>query len=114
MDFKELTEYQKAFNLAIIEIFSITKQFLKEEKYSLKDQIRRSSRATCENIAEAYRKRKYPKHFIKRLTDSDGANNETVVWPDFALNCGYMNYESHDSLYAECLEIRKTFELHDE
>ena len=106
MDFKELTVYQKAFNLAI-EIFSITKQFPKEEKYSLTDQIRRSSRSTCANIAEAYRKRKYPKHFINKLTDSDGENSETVVWLDFALNCGYINTELHDSLYTECLEIGK-------
>jgi four helix bundle protein len=106
MDFKELLAYQKAFKLAM-EIFIISKQFPKEEKYSLTDQIRRSSRSTCTNIAEAYRKRKYPKHFISKLTDSDGENSETVVWLDFALACEYLDSEIHKSLYNECLEIGK-------
>jgi four helix bundle protein len=106
MDFKELLAYQKAFKLAI-EIFVISKQFPKEETYSLTDQIRRSSRSTCTNLAEAYRKRKYPKHFISKLTDSDGENSETVVWLDFALACEYLNSEIHKSLYNECLEIGK-------
>jgi four helix bundle protein len=106
MDFKELLAYQKAFKLAI-EIFVISKQFPKEETYSLTDQIRRSSRSTCTNLAEAYRKRKYPKHFISKLTDSDGENSETVVWLEFALACEYLNSEIHKSLYNECLEIGK-------
>ena len=106
MDFKELKVYQKAFNLAT-KIFKMTIHLPKEEKYSLTDQIRRSSRSTCANIAEAYRKRKYPNHFINKLTDSDGENSETVVWPDFALNCEYINTESHNALYTECLEIGK-------
>jgi four helix bundle protein len=106
MDFKELLAYQKAFKLAM-EIFVISKQFPKEETYSLTDQIRRSSRSTCTNLAEAYRKRKYPKHFISKLTDSDGENSETVVWLDFALACEYLNSEIHKSLYNECLEIGK-------
>jgi four helix bundle protein len=106
MDFKELLAYQKAFKLAM-EIFVISKQFPKEETYSLTDQIRRSSRSTCTNLAEAYRKRKYPKHFISKLTDSDGENSETVVWLEFALACEYLNSEIHKSLYNECLEIGK-------
>ena len=106
MDFKELIAYQKAFKLAM-EIFIISKQFPKEEKYSLTDQIRRSSRSTCANIAEAYRKRKYPKHFVSKLTDSDGENSETVVWLDFALACEYMDSQTHQFLYDECLEIGK-------
>lgn len=106
MDFKELIAYQKAFKLAM-EIFKISKQFPKEEKYSLTDQIRRSSRSTCANLAEAYRKRIYPKHFITKLTDSDGENSETIVWLDFALECEYLDKETHYSLYAECLEIGK-------
>jgi four helix bundle protein len=106
MDFKELLAYQKAFKLAM-EIFIISKQFPKEEIYSLTDQIRRSSRSTCTNIAEAYRKRKYPKHFINKLTDSDGENSETVVWLDFALACEYLDSETHKDLFNECLEIGK-------
>lgn len=106
MDFKELLAYQKAFKLAM-EIFTVSKLFPKEETYSLTDQIRRSSRSTCTNLAEAYRKRKYPRHFINKLTDSDGENSETVVWLDFALACEYMDSEKHKSLYNECLEIGK-------
>lgn len=106
MDFKELKAYQKAFKLAI-EISKLSKQFPKEEKYSLTDQIRRSSRSTCANLAEAYRKRIYPKHFITKLSDSDGENSETVVWLDFALECEYLDTKTHNSLYSECLEIGK-------
>ena len=106
MDFKELIAYQKAFKLAM-KIIKISKQFPKEEIYSLTDQIRRSSRSTCANLAEAYRKRIYPKHFITKLSDSDGENSETVVWLDFALECEYLDKKTHMSLYSECLEIGK-------
>lgn len=106
MDFKELIAYKKAFALAM-NIYKVSKSFPKEEKYSLTDQIRRSSRSTCANLAEAYRKRIYPKHFITKLTDSDGENSETVVWLDFALECEYLNKDTYDSLYSECLEIGK-------
>ncbi len=106
MDFKELIAYQKAFKLAM-KIYEVSKSFPREEKYSLTDQIRRSSRSTCANLAEAYRKRIYPKHFITKLTDSDGENSETVVWLDFALECEYIDKQTHNSLHAECLEIGK-------
>lgn len=106
MDFKELLAYKKAFALAM-KIYNVSKSFPKEEKYSLTDQIRRSSRSTCANLAEAYRKRIYPKHFYTKLTDSDGENSETVVWLDFALECEYITSEIHDSLYSECMEIGK-------
>ena len=76
MDFKKLLAYQKAYELAMV-IFEISKSFPKEETYSLTDQIRRSSRSVCANISESYRKRRYPKHFISKLTDSDGENSET-------------------------------------
>lgn len=78
MNFTELLAYKKSFGLAM-EIFSISKSFPTEEKYSLTDQIRRSSRSVTANIAEAYRKRRYVKHFISKLTDSDGENSETNV-----------------------------------
>ena len=106
MDFKKLIVYQKAFKLAM-KIYKISISFPKEEKYSLTDQIRRSSRSTCTNVAEAYRKRIYPKHFINKLTDADGENSETVVWLDFALECKYLTKETYNSLHAECVEIGK-------
>lgn len=86
MDFKKLLAYQKAFELAM-SIFEITKSFPKEEMYSLTDQIRRRSRSVNANRSETYRKRRYPKHFISKLTDSDGENSETSTWLDFALKC---------------------------
>ena len=78
MDFKELIVYKKAFTLAM-EIYEVSKSFPKEENYSLTDQIRRSSRSVCANLAEAYRKRLYERHFISKLTDSDAENSETIV-----------------------------------
>ena len=106
MDFKELIAYKKAVKLAM-DIFIISKQFPKEEKYSLTDQIRRSSRSTCANIAESYRKRKYPKHFVSKLTDSDGENSETIVWLEFSLACEYINLETFNKLISESEEIGK-------
>ena len=84
-------------------IFGITKYFPKEEKYSLTDQIRRSSRSVCANLAEAYRKRDYPKHFLLKITDCMGENSETLVWIDFALNCNYINNDT----YSECIELNE-------
>ena len=78
MDFRELTGYQKAFETAM-EIFYLSKSFPVEERYSLTDQIRRSSRSVCANFAEAYRKRRYVNHFISKLTDCDAENSETNV-----------------------------------
>ena len=75
-------------------IFEITKSFPKEEKYSLTDQIRRSSRSVCANIAESSRKRVYPKHFISKLTDSDAENAETQSWLEFAFACQYIDSEN--------------------
>ena len=96
--FKDLKVYKEAFNLAM-EIFYLTKEFPKEEIYSLTDQIRRSSRSVCQCIAESYRKRRYPKHFISKLTDADAENSETNVWLDFAIECGYLDKEK----YLECM-----------
>ena len=104
MDFKKLIVYKKAFQLAM-EIYSISKNFPKDEKYSLTDQIRRSSRSVCANIAEAYRKRQYIRHFISKLTDSDAENSETIVWLDFALECNYLEKEIHSHLIQETYEI---------
>lgn len=104
MDFKELLAYQKSFQLAMA-IFKISKSFPQEEKYSLTDQIRRSSRSVAANIAEAYRKRRYPNHFISKLTDSDAENSETNVWLNFSLECEYINLETFNDLNNQTVEI---------
>ncbi|MGB1284132.1 MAG: four helix bundle protein [Polaribacter sp.] len=106
MNFKDLLAYKKAFDLSM-KIFDISKSFPKEEKYSLTDQIRRSSRSVCVNIAEAYRKRRYPKHFISKLTDSDGENSETSTWLDFALACDYMSKDDFNKFSEQGKEIGK-------
>lgn len=104
MDFKELIVYKKAFQLAM-EIYQLSKKIPSEEKYSLTDQIRRSSRSVCANIAEAYRKRLYVRNFVSKLTDSDAENSETIVWLDFAMECGYLEKETHSKLILETEEI---------
>ena len=106
MDFKELLAYKKAFDLSM-KIFELSKSFPKEEKYSLTDQVRRSSRSVCANIAEAYRKRRYPKHFISKLTDSDGENSETNTWLDFALACKYISDNDYNNFSNQSKEIGK-------
>ena len=106
MTFKDLLAYKKSFSLAM-KIFEITKSFPKEETYSLTDQIRRSSRSVPVTIAEAYRKRIYPKHFHSKLTDSDAENSETQVWIDFALSCNYISEAIYQELIFESLEIGK-------
>ena len=89
MDYRDLLAYKKSFDLAM-KIFEVSKFFPKEEKYSLTDQIRRSSRSVTVTISEAYRKRVYPKNFFSKLTDAEAENTETQVWLDFALACGYL------------------------
>lgn len=106
MDFEKLIAYQKAFDNAMM-IFEISKTFPKEETYSLTDQIRRSSRSVAANISEAYRKRRYPKHFISKLTDSDAENSETAVWLNFAIKCGYIPKQDYDNAYQNAVEIGK-------
>lgn len=106
MDFRELLAYKKAFDLAM-EIYELSKSFPLEEKYSLTDQIRRSSRSVCANIAEAYRKRRYPNHFISKLTDSDAENSETNVWLEFAFECNYITKEIYQELSSKNTEIGK-------
>lgn len=106
MDFKNLIAYQKACRLAM-DIYQVSKKFPKAEAYSLTDQIRRSSRSVCANIAEAYKKRLYVKNFISKLTDSDAENSETSVWLDFAFSCECILNEDYQRLYAETLEIGK-------
>src|ERR1044071_4323360 len=95
---RDLKVYQLAYDLAM-EIFHLSKSFPREERYSLTDQIRRSSRSVATNIAEGYRKRQYPKMFVSKLADSDGEAGETQSWLDFSLDCGYIDSETHESFY---------------
>jgi len=95
---KDLEVYQLAFKAAM-QIFEISKRFPKEETYSLTDQIRRSSRSVCSNQAEAFRKRRYPKSFTSKLTNSESEAAETQSWLDFALNCSYIIEKEHNELY---------------
>lgn len=95
--FRELRVYRQAFDAAM-RIFELSKAWPKEERYSLTDQIRRSSRSVCGNIAEAWRKRRYQAHFVSKLSDADGEAAETQNWLDFALRCGYMTEQDHAEL----------------
>ena len=106
---KDLDVYRIAFE-ASMEIFELTKSFPKDEKYSLTDQIRRSSRSVCANLAEVYpviqcirafRKRKYPNSFVNKLNDCEGEAAETQVWLDYSLNCKYINSEIHKKLFEK-------------
>ncbi len=104
--YRDLKVYQLAYRLAM-EIFNETKGFPKDERYSLTDQIRRSSRSVAANIAEGYRKRQYPKMFVSKLADSDGETAETQVWLDFSRDCGYLSVERHDELMKSYEEVGK-------
>ena len=88
-----------------MEIFELSKKFPGEERYSLTDQIRKSSRSVCANIAEAYRKRRYPKHFVSKLTDADAENSETLVWLEFSKDCGYISDSELKVLLDESMEV---------
>ena len=104
--FRDLIVYQKAYRLAM-EIFEITKTFPKEERYSLSDQILRSSRSVTSNIAESWAKRIYPKHFISKLTDALGEEFETENWLDYSKDCKYIDIETYNKLLDGYDEIRK-------
>lgn len=91
---KDLKVYLLSFE-AGMQVFELSKTFPKEELYSLTDQLRRSSRSVSGNIAEAFRKRRYPKHFISKLSDSEGEAAETQVWLDYALACKYIDKKTN-------------------
>jgi four helix bundle protein len=95
--FRELRVYISAMDAAM-EIFQITKSFPSEEKYSLTDQIRRSSRSVCANIGEAWRKRRYKAAFISKLSDSETEACETQIWLEFAKRCNYLDEEIASTL----------------
>ena len=104
--FRDLIVYQKSYKLAM-EIFEITKFFPKEEKYSLVDQVRRSSRSVPANISEAWVKRKYPKSFVSKLLDSLAEEGETEVWIDMSKDCKYIDDQLHISLLERYQEVAK-------
>ncbi len=101
---KSLKVFQLSYQLAL-EIFHLTKSFPKEETFSLTDQIRRSSRSVPANIAEGYRKRQYPKHFVSKMSDADGEASETQVWLEFSRDCGYIALEKCEELVLRYEEV---------
>jgi four helix bundle protein len=103
-DFRELPVYQLAFKSAM-QIFRLSKKWPSEERYSLTDQIRRSSRSVCGNIAESWRKRRYQGSFVSKLSDADGEAAETLVWLDFAKECGYLTEDECGPLRSDYSHI---------
>src|SRR5271169_2911985 len=101
---RELNVYKSAMELAV-KIFQITKDFPADEKYSLVDQIRRSSRSVCANLAEAWRKRRYRAAFICKLSDAETEAGETQSWIEFAVKCDYADREQSAALYQSYDEI---------
>ena len=101
---RDLEVYGKAFDAAM-QIFEFSKCFPKEEMYSLTDQIRKSSRSVCSNMAEAWRKRRYRTAFVSKLCDSESETAETQVWLEFAVKCGYLSREPAACLYGVYEEI---------
>ena len=104
---RDLQVYRKAF-AAAMELFDLSKSFPKEETYSLTDQIRRSSRSVCANLAEAWRKRRYQAAFISKLSDSEGEAAETQVWLEFAVACAYLAREPARELYRTYNRLLRT------
>jgi four helix bundle protein len=98
--YKDLRVFQHSFKYAM-EIFHLSKSFPIEERYALTSQVVRSSRSVCANLTEAWRKRKYEKYFMSKLTDCEGEAEETQLWLDFALSCGYINQETHKDLFEK-------------
>jgi four helix bundle protein len=103
---RELMVYKEAYVLAM-EIFKISRSWPNSEKYSLTDQIRRSSRSVCSNLQEAWSKRRYEAHLISKLTDADGENAETNTWLDFDRDCEYLDKDEHARLVEKSCEIGK-------
>ena len=113
---RELEVYKMALE-GTMKIFEITKTFPKSELYSLTDQIRRSSRSVCANLAEAFRKRKYPKHFISKLNDVQGEAAETQVWIEIAMQCEFIGPQlakQLDEHYEKILKKTTQMTLHPE
>ena len=105
---KDLDVYNKAFEAAM-RIFELSKTFPVEERYSLTDQIRRSSRSVCANFAEAWRKRRYEAAFVAKLNDCEAEAAETQTWIEFAVKCNYMDVESGRELYGTYNQVLAGF-----
>ena len=101
---RDLEVYKVAFDVQQ-QIFKITKSFPREEMYSLTDQIRRSSRSVGANLSESWAKRRYPAHFVSKLSDSDGEAEETIHWLNTAFECGYIRQEQKEALDLQCQHI---------
>ena len=104
--YRDLKVYQMAYRIAL-DIHQVTKTFPKEEKYSLTDQIRRSSRSVPANLAEAWKKRRYEKAFISKLIDCAGEAGETEVWLDFSKDFGYLKDDQHQQLMQRYDEVNR-------
>ena len=104
--YKDLRVYQLTYKLAM-EIFEITKKFPQEERYSLTDQIRRSSRSIPANISEAWKKRIYPKMFVSKIVDAAGEAGETEVWLEFSRDGGYLAKGKYDELVSGYDEVNR-------
>lgn len=104
--YKDLLAYKKGYELAM-EIFTLSKKFPNEEKYSLTDQMRRSSRSVCTNLVEAYRRRHYKDYFISKLNDCETENAETLIWLDFSHDCKYITSEEYNQLSAKNDDVGK-------
>lgn len=101
---RDLRVFQQSYKLAMA-IFELTRHFPTEERYSLTDQIRRSSRSVTANIAEGDRKRQYPNAFANKMSDADAEGTETQVWLEFARNCGYLSTAVCSRLIEEYEEV---------
>lgn len=104
-DHSDLRVYRLAYRAAM-ELFGESKAWPKEERYALTDQVRRSSRAVCANLAEAWGKRRYPKHFVSKLTDAEAEAAETMTWIRFAMDCGYLDPQSAERLLRDYDQLR--------
>ena len=104
--YKDLEVYKEARQLSK-DIYLITRSFPREEMYSLTDQIRRSSRSIGAQIAEAWAKRRYEKHFVSKLTDADGEQQETQHWIETSLDSGYLAVDVAESLLKQCSSVGK-------
>jgi len=114
--YKELRVYQAAMEAAM-QIFELTKGFPAEEKFSMVDQMRRSSRSVCANIAEGWRKRRYQAHFVSKLSDAESEAEETRVWLEFASRCGYISEvrvneidEAYDKIIGQLVKMMSNSE----
>ncbi|MEM1042643.1 MAG: four helix bundle protein [Bacteroidota bacterium] len=101
---EQLRIYQRAFEAAM-DVFEWSKQWPREERYALTDQARRSSRAVCANLSEAWAKRRYPKHFVSKLSDAHGEAEETLTWLRFAHGCGYLLSDAAEKLISRYRQI---------